>query len=155
MIGLLEFPANKKPWNRVIATKETRDGQASKRRRTAPRLPCAPYREGYKSLLFVHNVNFSAVQEVKESLRQSTSSGKEGFEFFHSRSGTSIVGLATGSGSGFKDAIDLDEALQKDSNPNPEPKWIRESIHCIDNLLYIYTSGTTGLPKAVIIKHVR
>jgi solute carrier family 27 fatty acid transporter 1/4 len=96
-----------------------------------------------------------AVQEVKESLRQSTSSGKEGFEFFHSRSGTSIVGLATGSGSGFKDAIDLDEALQKDSNPNPEPKWIRESIHCIDNLLYIYTSGTTGLPKAVIIKHVR
>ena len=151
MIGLLEFPANKKPWNRVIATKETRDGQASKRRRRAP--PCAPYREGYKSLLFVHNVNFSAVQEVKESLRQSTSSGKEGFEFFHSRSGTSIVGLATGSG--FKDAIDLDEALQKDSNPNPEPKWIRESIHCIDNLLYIYTSGTTGLPKAVIIKHVR
>ena len=113
------------------------------------------YREGYKSLLFVHNVNFSAVQEVKESLRQSTNSGKEGFEFFHSRSGTSIVGLATGSGSGFKDAIDLDEALQKDSNPNPEPKWIRESIHCIDNLLYIYTSGTTGLPKAVIIKHVR
>ena len=113
------------------------------------------YREGYKSLLFVHNVNFSAVQEVKESLRQTTNSGKEGFEFFHSRSGTSIVGLATGSGSGFKDAIDLDEALQKDSNPNPEPKWIRESIHCIDNLLYIYTSGTTGLPKAVIIKHVR
>ena len=101
------------------------------------------------------------MQEVKESLRQSTSSGKEGFEFFHSRSGSSIVGLATGSdsgsdsGSGFKDAIDLDEALQKDSNPNPEPKWIRESIHCIDNLLYIYTSGTTGLPKAVIIKHVR
>ena len=90
-------------------------------------------------------------------MRQSTSSGKEGFEFFHSRSGSSIVGLATGSdsGSGFKDAIDLDEALQKDSNPNPEPKWIRESIHCIDNLLYIYTSGTTGLPKAVIIKHVR
>ena len=120
----------------------------------APRL-APPHREGYKSLLFVHNVNFSAVQEVKESLRQSTSSGKEGFEFFHSRSGTSIVGLATGSGSGFKDAIDLDEALQKDSNPNPEPKWIRESIHCIDNLLYIYTSGTTGLPKAVIIKHVR
>ena len=114
-------------------------------------------RDGYKRLLFVHNVNFSAVQEVKESLRQSTSSGKEGFEFFHSRSGSSIVGLATGSdsGSGFKDAIDLDEALQKDSNPNPEPKWIRESIHCIDNLLYIYTSGTTGLPKAVIIKHVR
>jgi citronellyl-CoA synthetase len=97
------------------------------------------------------------VQEVKESLKQSTSSGKDGFEFFHSRSGSSIVGLATatGSGSGFKDAIDLDEALQKDSNPNPEPKWIRESIHCIDNLLYIYTSGTTGLPKAVIIKHVR
>ena len=99
------------------------------------------------------------MQEIKESLRQSTSSGKEGFEFFHSRSGSSIVGLATGSGScsgsGFKDAIDLDEALQKDSNPNPEPKWIRESIHCIDNLLYIYTSGTTGLPKAVIIKHVR
>ena len=93
------------------------------------------------------------MQEVKESLRQSTSSGKEGFEFFHSRSGSSIVGLATGSG--LKDAIDLDEALQKDSNPNPEPKWIRESIHCIDNLLYIYTSGTTGLPKAVIIKHVR
>ena len=153
MIGLLEFPANKKPWNRVIATKETRDGQASKRR-AAPRL-APPHREGYKSLLFVHNVNFSAVQEVKESLRQSTSSGKEGFEFFHSRSGSSIVGLATGSGSGLKDAIDLDEALQKDSNPNPEPKWIRESIHCIDNLLYIYTSGTTGLPKAVIIKHVR
>ena len=134
----------------------------------APRAPhhaalrhAPPLREGYKSLLFVHNVNFSAVQEVKESLRQSTSSGKEGFEFFHSRSGSSIVGLATGSdsgsdsGSGFKDAIDLDEALQKDSNPNPEPKWIRESIHCIDNLLYIYTSGTTGLPKAVIIKHVR
>ena len=95
------------------------------------------------------------MQEIKESLRQSTSSGKEGFEFFHSRSGSSIVGLATGSGLGFKDAIDLDEALQKDSNPNPEPKWIRESIHCIDNLLYIYTSGTTGLPKAVIIKHVR
>ena len=97
------------------------------------------------------------MQEVKESLKQSTSSGKDGFEFFHSRSGSSIVGLATGSGSGsgFKDAIDLDEALQKDSNPNPEPKWIRESIHCIDNLLYIYTSGTTGLPKAVIIKHVR
>ena len=93
------------------------------------------------------------MQEIKESLRQSTSSGKEGFEFFHSRSGSSIVGLATGSG--LKDAIDLDEALQKDSNPNPEPKWIRESIHCIDNLLYIYTSGTTGLPKAVIIKHVR
>ena len=95
------------------------------------------------------------MQEVKESLKQSTSSGKDGFEFFHSRSGSSIVGLATGSDSGFKDAIDLDEALQKDSNPNPEPKWIRESIHCIDNLLYIYTSGTTGLPKAVIIKHVR
>ena len=127
--------------------------QASAAAATAAAAPL--YREGYKSLLFVHNVNFSAVQEVKESLRQTTNSGKEGFEFFHSRSGTSIVGLATGSGSGFKDAIDLDEALQKDSNPNPEPKWIRESIHCIDNLLYIYTSGTTGLPKAVIIKHVR
>ena len=50
---------------------------------------------------------------------------------------------------------DLDAAIQSDSNPNPEPKLIRESIHCIDNLLYIYTSGTTGLPKAVIIKHVR
>ena len=153
MIGLLEFPANKKPWNRVIATKETRDGQASAAPHHAALRRAPPLREGYKSLLFVHNVNFSAVQEVKESLRQSTSSGKDGFEFFHSRSGSSIVELATGSG--FKDAIDLDEALQKDSNPNPEPKWIRESIHCIDNLLYIYTSGTTGLPKAVIIKHVR
>ena len=134
---------------------QLRKPETGKQASAAPRPVPPPHREGYKSLLFVHNVNFSAVQEIKESLRQSTSSGKEGFEFFHSRSGSSIAGLATGSGSGFKDAIDLDEALQKDSNPNPEPKWIRESIHCIDNLLYIYTSGTTGLPKAVIIKHVR
>ena len=91
------------------------------------------------------------MQKVKESLRTSS---KAGFEFFHSRSGGDVSRSGVESIMG-KDAIDLDVAIQKDSNPNPEPKWIRESIHCIDNLLYIYTSGTTGLPKAVIIKHVR
>lgn len=52
-------------------------------------------------------------------------------------------------------AIDLDEVVKSESNPNPEPKSVSDSIGIMDNLLYIYTSGTTGLPKAVIIKHIR
>ena len=77
--------------------------------------------------------------------------GKAGFEFFHSQSGSELKGLL----SRMDDAIDLDQAIQEESNPHPEPKEVRDAIHIHDNLLYIYTSGTTGLPKAVIIKHIR
>ena len=70
---------------------------------------------------------------------------------FHSKSGSDQKGLVSQDST----SVDLDEAIQAESNPAAEPKSVRDSLHCNDNLLYIYTSGTTGLPKAVIIKHVR
>ena len=92
---------------------------------------------------------FPAVAEIKDDLERQ----HPGFQFFHSRSGSGDANLQS---TGLMDgAVDLDEAVMKESNPNPEPKALRDSIGTNDNLLYIYTSGTTGLPKAVIIKHVR
>jgi acyl-coenzyme A synthetase/AMP-(fatty) acid ligase len=89
-----------------------------------------------------------AVEEVRDALAD----GKDDFSFFHSRTGGDLKSSVS---SQMKGAIDLDEAIKSDSNPNPEPKSVSEAIRSTDNLLYIYTSGTTGLPKAVIIKHIR
>ena len=78
------------------------------------------------------------------------------FQFFHSRSGLEdSTDDDDDAGPIIDGAIDLDQVMFKDSNPNPEPKAVRDAIGTNDDLLYIYTSGTTGLPKAVIIKHIR
>lgn len=84
-------------------------------------------------------------------IRDALTNDKPRFEFFHSRSG----GDEDDAKSDISTAVDLDEAVKAESNPNPEPKSVSDSIGIMDNLLYIYTSGTTGLPKAVIIKHIR
>ena len=95
-------------------------------------------------------------EELVQAREHSTSSSS--FEFFYSSSGSEISSTSSSSftiSSMVEQSVNLDEAIKLESNPNPEPRSVSESISSTDNLLYIYTSGTTGLPKAVIIKHIR